>query len=319
MSLRFKKSGGAAQSDEDISLAPRAKKARAQAEGSGGAAMATLKSLAAGRAGGPAAATAARGVERNRGLADRLARDVKQEQRGQQGSSSGLAQDDRVTAALTAKAKLYDQLKEGGVGGGGGGSGGALPLLIDFEERRKLDAKVEAMQTQTRAMPDCERAVDSHQELVEIEDEFGRLRMVTKDSKLYLEHALRLSSSGQIHNNSSNNNNSNISSSGAWAWSRGHRGEEDYTAAACEGRAFGQLVQERIDAELLALQGHAGKDRSMQAPWERVLQSSARAHLEDVHAETVRAREGKGEASLAAIEGHGLVFPEGHNHQQPCE
>ena len=104
MSLRFKKSGGAAQSDEDISLAPRAKKARAQAEGSGGAAMATLKSLAAGRAGGPAAtgaaATAARGVERNRGLADRLARDVKQEQRGQQGSSSGLAQDDRVTAAL---------------------------------------------------------------------------------------------------------------------------------------------------------------------------------------------------------------------------
>ena len=75
-------------------------------------------------------------------------------------------------------------------------------------------------------------------------------------------------------------------------------------------------MQQRIDEEVAArkLQLQSAKDKSMLAPWESVLTSSARPFLEEVHSETARARAlaGKGEAvSEIEIDGGALVFPEG--------
>jgi len=238
--------------------------------------------------------------QRNRGVTSRAARD-EQQMIDQPQQRKPCADEERVTAALTAKALLYDQLKAGNA---------ALAhiqssdhLLIDVDQRRKQDEQLLSEHT-TGA-------------LVEIEDEYGRERTVEHGSRLHLEHLQRLcfGASAFTGSGSSSGGNGGGEGGGQWAWSKGHR-PRDEEPSGDGNRAFGQLVQQRIDEEVAArkLQLQSAKDKSMLAPWESVLTSSARPFLEEVHSETARARAlaGKGEAvSEVEIDGGALVFPEG--------
>jgi hypothetical protein len=74
--------------------------------------------------------------------------------------------------------------------------------------------------------------------------------------------------------------------------------------------AIGRIVKQRIDEELAALgPSKTGPLTAVNAPWEAVFSSSAKAFIEDVHEDTERIRQVLGKR-VGDVAGDAFVFPE---------
>jgi len=240
-------------------------------------------------------------VKRNTGVEKRACNDANADRLRGGGRKDTTDEDERIQACLSAKAKIYDQLTGGDLALFGAGADECL--LIDIEAKKKLDAQVKDISQHQGAPPSAAANYD----LVEFLDTFGRTRLVTKGQLANLlatqrEETVKEAASGGAP-------------AGKWAWSKGVSSSSDelsehnkVTAAAL---AIGRVVKQRIDEELAALDpSTTGPLTAINAPWEVVFSSSAKAFIEDVHVETERVREALGKRVVGNVAGDAFVFPE---------
>lgn len=312
--MRLKAAREVGGGEDLLEGAGRAKKTRLAAASSGeagGGPLAVLKSLVRQKEqalarNNPDAASIKKNlptvtVKRNTGVEKRACKDANADRLRGGGRKDTTDEDERIQACLSAKAKIYDQLTGGDLALFGAGADECL--LIDIEAKKKLDAKVKDI-SQHQGAPSSAAAND---DLVEFLDTFGRTRLVTKGQLSILlatqrEETVKEAASGGAP-------------AGKWAWSKGVSSSSDelsehnkVTAAAL---AIGRVVKQRIDEELAALgPSTTGPLTAINAPWEAVFSSSAKAFIEDVHVETERVREALGKRVVGNVAGDAFVFPE---------
>ena len=226
-------------------------------------------------------------VVRNPGVDQREARDS-----ARTSATATMSEDERVRVSLKAKAELYDQLlsqqphDQGLV---------TKSLLIDLEQSRRMSAIVSSI---ARTEVVVVKGVDEEDAEVEIEDSFGRTRMVPVGGQAHKQFTLaqdvkRLGEEGIRAPDPDTSHNENPP--GLWSWSRGY---QDESIVHGEGVSYERLMKDRVDSAL-----SRAKDKSELAPWDRVLCASAREFIDQVNQETLSARSaaGKGEASSDTI------------------
>lgn len=247
-------------------------------------------------------------IQRNKGVEQRLARD--------NAAYSTISEEDKIQSALRVKADLYNQITSSTLANLTANSDS---LLINIDQRRKLDQKVEEFKSIRPPSPDPALSACDGEELVEIEDEFGRTRMISARSKEYNDHLLARDAHthmhGKPHQNALPGNESNKTASVIWAWGKGTQSAAEYQhddQGIADG-AFSRLVRERIDQEIAA---HSSiMPDKIVAPWDAVWKSSARPYLDDIHQETMKVRASKGHgaepATLRVAKGTDRVFLHG--------
>lgn len=116
----------------------------------------------------------------NRGVREREARDKKLQEHSA-GDASMKRRADKVTLALQAKAKIYNQLQGAEMGSEGleGGAAACQEVLVDFALKRKQHGNV------LHHLEEQGNAGDAQDGYSDIEDEFGRGRRVLRSSDAY--------------------------------------------------------------------------------------------------------------------------------------
>jgi len=298
----------------ELEGAGRAKKTRLAAASSrevGGGPLAVLKSLVREKEqalarnnpdAAPALTKSLPSVKRNTGVEKRAFKDTDKERLRGSGRKDAADEDEdrRIQTCLVAKARIYDQLTQGGGDLALFGAGADECLLIDIDAKKKLDAKVKVI-SQPQGAPPSPAAAEP---LVEYLDSFGRTRLVTKVQLASLLATQRQETAKEAG-----------SGGGKWAWSKGEPSSSDElttsNTAAAAALAIGRVVKQRIDEELAALgPSTTGPLTAVNAPWEAVFSSSAKAFIEDVHEDTERIREALGKRVVGDVAGDAFVFPE---------
>ena len=214
----------------------------------------------------------------------------------------GLSEDERIRVSLVAKAELYDQLLSQQPLEG-------LPqptksLLIDLEQRRKMSAIVSSIACSEgpTSEPNRTGGVRRHSdEEVEIEDSFGRTRLVPVGGQAHKQFLLAQDVKRLTRRVPDPDPNHDHNPPGMWAWSRGSNQDESIIHG--EVVTYERLMKDRVESALSNALDRGRKDRSELAPWDRVLGASAREYIDQVNQETQSARlaAGKGEASSDTI------------------
>ena len=307
MPLTFKTSrGGIAEAD--ISCGSVSNNKRSRAVGSSCAPMDTLKNVMLETKQRSKPDNKPKTVVRNKGIESRVARDSYcRTESNTEGDED--PRERKVWAALSAKAEIYAQITQGTI------DAGRDNLLIDVEKRRKLDDEVKRIATPFSNEESTVAPKSSGQKNQEIEivDCFGRTRLVATDSQQYRDY-LRQNISQQHWETEKL-----LGPQGKWAWSKGKSEDESFNLTESGAEtftnklSFEQLVQDRINQEVASQQ--LKKDKSNMAPWELVLLSSSRSHLDEVHKEAMAARAAAGKIESGPgheIDGSAYVFAHDH-------
>jgi hypothetical protein len=227
----------------------------------------------------------------------------------------------RVDAALRAKAALYDQIKCGNIDGENpplsyrSAATGAGLFLVDFEGKRKSsrdhdpeslvndsderDTKLSRLEGPSRG--DTTESSVKASDLVEICDEFGRNRWVSRYSREYQKYLLNWKPPVSDEQEAVKRYSSQNSSSGdqQWQWStgQGHAGTEDWKRDLVEQRGLKALVEDRVEKEI-----RLSDAARVKTQWEKTLYNSARDFLDDIHKDSSLKRAAGGQAEYSTTE-----------------
>lgn len=240
----------------------------------------------------------------NAGIEDRIAKDKRLE-------SSQRKTDSMIEASLRAKAKLYDQIANGQISKSTGNA-----FLINFDEKQKMTSKRSFTSMQT---PSGDEADDhskklktievssssirkdvhssgdslSGDEFIDIIDDFGRSRSVSKSSEEYTNYLVQMEAmkykKSLVANMSSycesRDSGNEEKGNNQWAWSTGHDRSDagDWIEETIRERGAKALVEDRIERETSLNLSSGAKVKTM---WEKTLNSSARDYIEEIHNKT---------------------------------
>lgn len=148
--------------------------------------------------------------------------------------------------------------------------------------------------------------------MVEIQDEFGRTRLVPRNSNTYQQHMREQevqrevqrakdrifggrSDDGRGGGSGSDSCSGSGSGGTQWAWSRGenHNSTADWLKDIAEERGIKALVEDRVEKEVVASFQLSDAAR-VKTQFEKVLNNSAREYLDDVHREVEAFDGGRG-------------------------
>ena len=228
-------------------------------------------------------------LRKNKGIEDRMHRDELKLDKNKNNDDSNLIQ-----ASLIAKAKIYDDLKNNRILQD---SKAKEQFLIDFdnnlkrETHRKLDEENEVISSfdtnkMTPTQPVTQNDVkeienNQNDTYVEIVDNFGRTRRVSKRSSEYADYhmaetAKKFKKTQPVESDSEDDH-----KKGPYAWSTGKNREdtEDWIEDTIRSHGVKSLIEDRIDDEIKQL----SKGSKIQTMWEKTLDSSAKVHLNDIH------------------------------------
>jgi hypothetical protein len=212
-----------------------------------------------------------------------------------------------VTAALKAKAELYNQIKSGKGDISAllqRGSCGDGVFLVDFEEKRRQplpriddDCNANTSFAEGGAIIDTSAGIED--DSVEIEDEFGRSRTVQKRSREYQAYLQDQQIKKIKRGNDSSSGSQQYSAqqeqypSGPWAWSSGRDRDDtaEWMRDMAEERGIKALVESRVEREISISDAARVKTQ-----WEKTLKSSAKSFLNQVHKD---AEDGRNEKELS--------------------
>lgn len=206
-----------------------------------------------------------------------------------------------LEANLQAKAELYDKLKSETSKKQSKNS-----FLIDFKRKKNFPENA-TQGSSISEKPNCEV-----EEEVEIVDEFGRNRVVSKSSKQYQDYILREErrpQKRQKYGDSSAESSTVKQVADPWAWSNGAQHiddkeksndeyeEHDFATIHENDKALSRIIEERRD-EIQAMSSSA----RIKTSWEKALGSSSREYLREVHQETLKIKEESKSSQLEATE-----------------
>mmetsp|Transcript_2934 Transcript_2934/g.5335 ORF Transcript_2934/g.5335 Transcript_2934/m.5335 type:complete len:353 (-) Transcript_2934:1342-2400(-) len=226
----------------------------------------------------------------NRGVREREARDKVQEQ---DGGGSARRRTDKVTLALQAKEKIYNQLQGTGREGDelDGGAAACQDVLVDFALKRELQGSA----------PQHWQEQHEHREVQDgysdIEDEFGRERRVLRSSEAYQSWLRRKRESGV--------------ETGSRGLQKGRSdAAADFMEEHREQRARAREFVTEVRHEVRQQQEEsAGRGGGVRSQWdEKVLRGQEREHLQALHQQTqlIRQQQAGSVIAQAAVDDAGL-------------
>mmetsp|Transcript_22933 Transcript_22933/g.33522 ORF Transcript_22933/g.33522 Transcript_22933/m.33522 type:complete len:300 (+) Transcript_22933:66-965(+) len=195
-------------------------------------------------------------ASRNKGVEEREKKDL---------SSKEMAStNDRITSALTAKAKIYDTISKGG-----GEKSISEDVLVDFQEKSETSGsnKIAVSMDKTNGLSDSSEVVDDN----------------CRTYSYYGPPARDTDSSGEFPENKSDR----------YAWSTGR---EDPQKIIEKSREFSRMVADEIDATVVM-----SSSSRVRSQWEKTLQGESRVHLERIHEETTHARKHAEETTVVGV------------------
>lgn len=211
----------------------------------------------------------------NRGLREREDRD--RELRGDVGEGKelkGKNRPDKVTLALQAKAKIYDQLQSGGGHDGlRDGASACQEVLVDFALKQEL---------QESLPPPLALDSDIVDGYSDIEDEFGRERRVLRSSDEYRVWRQNMIKSSETSSQNHNRNDTEYSTSDPYELQR--KRAHEFVSEVRQG------IREVSQTNHIGDRGSSGG--GVRSQWdEKVLRGREREHLQELHQHTQQMRQ----------------------------
>ena len=207
----------------------------------------------------------------NKGVRERENRD--KEEHSKNGKR---AKEDKVKLALEAKARIYDKLQRQSMQLESDddlrkGASACEEVLVDFGRKREKRAVIPSSDS------------DSQHDNVysDIEDEFGRQRRVLRSSEDYYLARKRKADEALEHSNAK------------MRMTTCEESQRDYEGQQQSAREFVNAVRQEVQqTSINDNENLSGRQGGVRSQWdEKVLRGEERSHLNNIHQETLRARE----------------------------
>lgn len=187
-----------------------------------------------------------------------------------------------IEASLRAKAQLYEEMTAGRLTSLNNSN--SNQLLINFQEKRNMPTVVHSATVSSDVKKKEE--VQDDADFIEITDEFGRNRRISKRSSEYSEYILS-ESSKKYKKSMSTTNSIDFSDNkqGEWAWSTGHDREDtgEWIEDMIREKGLDNLMEAKIQHEINSQSKSLSKGSKIKTMWDKTLDSSAREYLDDIH------------------------------------
>jgi hypothetical protein len=194
-----------------------------------------------------------------------------------QKNNKNLNKESKVISSLKAKSELYQCIAEGKLGAG--------DFLVDFDSKGSsvgLGAAISA--PATAAVLETKSNVD---ELVDIEDIYGRNKRVKRDSNEYKDYLSRQKITSADTNSIYYDYGH---STEKWQWSNGQPDDDMYSDTYTNNKKIHDILQSKIDNEVIH-SNNISSDARVRSQWEKIIKDDKiKSYLNEIHETTSQIR-----------------------------